>query len=149
MELKKKKDNISELYLASGDSRLSIPEFLSGISAGFPSPADDYVDKHLDLNEYLIRHPAATFYVRVTGDSMINAGIQSGDLLVVDRALEPAHNRIVLAVVMGEFTVKRLVKRDGAVFLVPENPAYEEIEIMPDMDFEVWGVVTNVIHEVK
>ena len=117
------------------------------LPAGFPSPADDFLDKRLDLNEYLIKHPAATFYVRVHGDSMVRAGIQSGDILVVDRSLEPQHRRVVVAFVDGEFTVKRLLKRDGGIVLAPENPAYPEISIKPGMEMEVWGVVTAVIHE--
>ncbi len=143
-----KKDNISEIYSALDTARIELPEYITRISAGFPSPADDYVDRKLDLNEFLIRHPAATFYVRVIGDSMKNAGINSGDLIIVDRAIEAANNRIVLAVVNGEFTVKRFVTRDKKVFLVPENPDYNEIIVTEDMQFEVWGVVTNVIHEV-
>jgi len=142
-------DGISEIYGLSVDKRIELPEYLSSINAGFPSPADDYVDKRLDLNELLIKHPASTFFVRVIGDSMINAGIYSGDLLVVDRAIEPTNNKIVLAVVDGEFTVKRYVIRKNKIFLVPENENYPEIEINEDMNFEVWGVVTNVIHEVK
>lgn len=125
-----------------------LPLFIARISAGFPSPADDFIDKNLDLNEHLIRHPAATFFVRVEGNSMINAGINSGDLLIVDRALEPADNKIVIAVLNGELTVKRIRKVGDRLFLQPENPAYKPIEVSTDAQFEVWGVVTNVIHSV-
>lgn len=104
------KGNISDIFIPVIDSKIELPEYLSKISAGFPSPANDYMDKKLDLNEYLIQHPAATFFVRVSGDSMVNAGINSGDLLVVDRALEVKNNSIVLAVVNGEFTLKRIKK---------------------------------------
>jgi DNA polymerase V len=144
-----KKGNISEIFMADTGTKLPLPEYLVKISAGFPSPADDYVDKKLDLNEYLIEHPAATFFVRVIGDSMQNAGMQSGDILIVDRALEAKSGDIVLAVIDGEFTVKRFVKLNDKLFLVPENPAYKEIEIKGNMQFEVWGVVTNVIHKVN
>ncbi len=149
MKKKRRGDNVDQIYLPESNGPMALPEVVSRISAGFPSPADDYIDKKLDLNEYLVRHPAATFFVRVIGDSMVNAGINSGDLIVVDRSLEPSHNRIVLAVVNGEFTVKRFALRKGKVFLVPENDNYPEIPVTEDTQFEVWGVVTSVIHEVK
>ncbi|MFH1379382.1 MAG: translesion error-prone DNA polymerase V autoproteolytic subunit [bacterium] len=126
-----------------------MPLVTAKISAGFPSPADDYIDKKIDLNEYLIKHPAATFFVRVVGDSMINAGIRSGDLLIVDRAIEPADNKIIIAVLDGELTVKRIHKRKNKLFLAAENPAFNPIEITSAMNFEVWGVVTYVIHSIK
>ncbi len=125
----------------------SMPLFMAKISAGFPSPADDYVDKKIDLNEHLIKHPAATFFIRVVGDSMINAGIHSGDILIVDRAIEPADNKIIIAVLDGELTVKRIRKKKDKLFLAPENPAFEPLEVTPAMNFEVWGVVTYVIHQ--
>jgi len=116
------------------------------IAAGFPSPAEDYIDKHLDLNEYLIKHPAATFFVRVEGDSMIKAGIHHGDILIVDRALEPAHKKIIVAVINGELTVKRMHKLKNTLYLTPENDTYETITVSEEMDFQVWGVVAHVIH---
>lgn len=122
------------------------PLFLSEVSAGFPSPADDYLDRQLDLNEHLIKNPAATFFVRVAGDSMIGAGISDNDILIVDRSLEPASNNIVIAVVNGELTVKRLVKKDGSWCLVAENPQYPDLEIDEETPLEVWGVVTYAIH---
>ncbi len=128
---------------------LRLPFFLSRMKAGFPSPADDYIEAKLDFNEYLVKHPAATFCVRVTGDSMKNAGINSGDILVVDRAVAPADNKIIVAILNGEFTVKRMAKNRNGLFLMPENPNYEPIEIKGEMDFEVWGVVTHVIHDIK
>ncbi|MCB9476796.1 MAG: translesion error-prone DNA polymerase V autoproteolytic subunit [Deltaproteobacteria bacterium] len=128
-------------------SDLPRPQFSSRVSAGFPSPADDYVEGELDLNRHLIKHPAATFFVRVSGDSMIGAGIHSGDLLVVDRAVEPTTGKIVVAIVDAEMTVKRLQKRDGRPFLMAENDAYAPIAITEDNDVEIWGVVTAVIHE--
>jgi len=127
---------------------VEIPLFLSGVSAGFPSPASDYVEKTLDLNEYLIKHPAATYFVHVKGDSMIDAGIHSGDLLIVDRSLTPSHNSIVIAMVNGEFTVKRLRKKNGRIYLMPDNPDFSPIEVSGDMQVEIWGVVTYVIHNV-
>lgn len=122
------------------------PLFLASVSAGFPSPAEDYIEGRLDLNRHLIKHPAATFFVRVAGDSMINAGIHPGDILVVDRALEPQDSNVVIAVIDGELTVKRISQRHGKLFLVPDNQAYEPLEIVETMEFEVWGVVTSVIH---
>ena len=122
------------------------PLFLASVSAGFPSPAEDYIEGRLDLNRHLIKHPAATFFVRVAGDSMIGAGIHPGDILVVDRALEPQDSNVVIAVVDGELTVKRISQRHGKLFLVPDNQAYQPLEILEEMEFEVWGVVTSVIH---
>jgi DNA polymerase V len=119
----------------------------STVSAGFPSPADDHIEQALDLNEHLIKHPAATFFVRADGDSMLGAGIHPGDLLIVDRALEAREGSVIIAVVDGEFTVKRFEKRGVTMFLLPENKAYEPIEIKEGMDFEVWGVVTNSVHK--
>lgn len=124
-----------------------LPLYLSPISAGFPSPAEDYVDKRLDLNEHLIRNPAATFFVRVEGDSMRDANIASGDILVVDRAVEARNDSIVVAALDGELMVKRLRKKDWRLFLVPDNPAYQPMEIQPEASFQVWGVVTYIIHK--
>jgi DNA polymerase V len=118
------------------------------VSAGYPSPADDYLDGALDLNQHLIKHPTATFFVRVAGASMLEAGIHSGDVLIVDRALTPSDGSVVIAVVNGELTVKRLVKRHGQLLLMPENHQYPPLAITETTAFEVWGVVTYVIHRV-
>tara|TARA_B100000242_G_C43023802_1_gene476637 strand:- start:1032 stop:1421 length:390 start_codon:yes stop_codon:yes gene_type:complete len=125
---------------------LNIPFYEGGVSAGFPSPAEDYMHSKLDLNDLLIDHPSATYYVRVNGDSMLGAGIQSGDLLVVDRSLEVVDNSIVVANINGEFTVKRIKKNKNKMFLVPENKKYKPIEVTEEMDFELFGVVAHVIH---
>lgn len=119
----------------------------SSVQAGFPSPADNHIENQLDLNELLIQHPAATFYVRVEGDSMLNAGIHSGDILVVDRSLNPSNGKIVIAILNGEFTVKRFLLKKNRVVLAAENPAYSDIPISENSDFQVWGVVTFVIHK--
>lgn len=125
------------------------PLFLNPVQAGFPSPAEDYLERKLDLNEHLVERPSATFFVRVEGDSMLGAGIHKGDILIVDRSLEPISGRIVIAFLNGEFTVKRL-KIDGEkISLLPENPKYPPMEIRPDSDFLVWGVVTYVIHDAR
>ena len=116
------------------------------INAGFPSPADDYIESRLDLNEYLVRHKEATFFLRVKGDSMTGANIHDGSLLIVDKAAEPKHGDIVVVVVDGELTVKRLYRRDGVVKLTAENAAFPEILIKPESELVVWGVVRHVVH---
>ena len=123
------------------------PLFAVPVKAGFPSPAEDYLEQNLDLNEHLIQHPAATFFVRVDGESMKGAGIHKDDILIVDRSLEPTNGKIVIAVINGEFTVKRIRLHQDKVFLEPENPQFSPIEINPNWDFQVWGVVTYVIHK--
>lgn len=129
------------------ENKIKIPLYSNKVSAGFPSPADDYIECKLDLNEYVIQHPAATFFVRASGDSMKDAGIHSGDMLVVDRSLEATHGKIVIAAINGELTVKRLSQRAGKIQLLPANANYPPIDITEEQDFIIWGVVTHVIHE--
>ena len=126
-----------------------LPLYTSEVCAGFPSPAEDHTDLSLDLNEYLIKHPSATFYIYAKGDSMINAGIYDGDLMIIDRSLEPNTNSIIIAVINGEFTVKRIRKNKDKLYLIPDNINYDTIEITSDMNFEIWGVVTHTIHKPK
>ena len=121
------------------------PLFVSSVSAGFPSPAESYIEGHLDLNRYLIKHPVATFYVRVSGDSMAGAGIQPGSILVVDRAVEADDGDIVIARIGDELCVKRLRVQRGRIWLMPENKKYQPIEVIESMDFEVWGRVMHAI----
>jgi len=128
------------------NKNLEIPLYQSKVIAGFPSPADDFIEKNLDLNEYLIKHPAATFFVRVEGNSMINAGIHHGDLLIVDRSLEPRDGKIVIAAVDGELTLKQIQKTGKKLFLLAQNPDFPRIEVLPDQEFLIWGVVIHVIH---
>lgn len=128
-------------------SGLSIPLFSSKVQAGFPSPADDYIETHLDLNKHLVKHPAATFFLKAFGDSMTGAGIVSGDLLVVDRSLEATHGKIVIAAINGELTVKRLLKSAGKIQLLAENNRFKAIEITGEEELVIWGVVTHVIHQ--
>jgi DNA polymerase V len=123
------------------------PLFEAGVPAGFPSPAGDYEEDKLDLNRHLIKNPAATYFVRASGDSMVGAGIHHGDLLVVDRSTEPKDKNVVIAALNGELTVKRIRIRKGKITLEAENRHYSAQEISGDMEFEVWGVVTNVIHQ--
>lgn len=128
---------------------LPLPLSICEVPAGFPSPADGYMDDALDLNELLVAHPAATFFVRVSGTSMVDAHIYPGDVLVVDRAKEVQHRDIVIAVLNGEFTVKRILKRGSQLLLAPENPRYAPIEVREGEEFQIWGVVTYVIHKAK
>lgn len=136
------------LFPAKAPSHISIPLFINKVPAGFPSPADDYVEKTLDLNELCIKQPAATFFVRVEGESMLGAGIHPNDVLVVDRSIEPVPGKIVVCALNGELTVKRLDCENGQWKLKAENPNYPDIEIHEEIDMVVWGVVTNVIHPV-
>jgi len=138
---------VVDIHQATINARQALPIFNHSIPAGFPSPADDYIEKQLDLNEFMIKHPSATFFVRVEGESMRDAGILSGDMLVVDRSLTPANGRIIVAILDGEFTVKRMVIEADQVYLAPENPDYSRIKIQPESLFQVWGVVTYVIHK--
>lgn len=125
----------------------NLPLFLSSVQAGFPSPAEGAIEGVLDLNKLMITHPAATFFVRASGDSMEEAAIHPGDILVVDRAQEAKSGKIIIAVINGEFTVKRLIKKENKVFLIPENKRYKPLEVTAEMDFQVWGVVSWVIHK--
>ncbi len=146
MNIKKQELKVQQILLPDQSTNVLLPLFLESVSAGFPSPADDYLESKLDLNKHIIKHPASTFFVRVTGDSMVNTGIYSGDILVVDRSLKPKDGNIVIAVVDGDLVVKKLAIVKNKIYLVPENPDYTEIEITSEMHFEVWGVVTTVIH---
>lgn len=129
------------------NTSLPLPYFEAPVRAGFPSPAGDYMEQRLDLNEHLIQHPAATFFIRVDGDSMKGAGIHAGDILIVDRSIEPTSGKIVIAVVSGEFTVKRIRLIGQEIWLEPENPNYPPMRIDPSWEFQIWGVVTYVIHK--
>ena len=141
--------DLLSLHCCERGAACPLPYFVSPVSAGFPSPADDAIEKSLDLNELLIRHPASSFFLRVEGSSMIGAGIEHGDLLLVDRAVEPTSGRIVIAVINGELTVKRLqYSRQGWPYLCPENPDYSPIAISEETDCHLWGVVINVIKTV-
>ena len=130
------------------DNLTPIPYLLSRISAGFPSPADDYIENNLSLSELLIRNHLSTFLMKTSGDSMMDVGINDGDILVVDRSIEPKNRDIVIAILEGNLTVKRLIfKTNGLVVLKSENIAYKDIKIPESTDLEIWGVVTSVIHQ--
>jgi len=132
-----------------GTSREALPLYLSPVVAGFPSPAEDYLDRKLDLHEHLVKNHAATFFLRACGDSMIKAGILDGDLLVVDRSLTPGNGSVVIAAVEGELTVKYLALKNGRAFLVPANDEYPDIDITEHEDAVLWGVVTYAIHKLN
>lgn len=125
---------------------INLPLFASKVPAGFPSPADDHLEASIDLNQQYIKHPSATFFVKVQGHSMIGAGIHNGDMLLVDRSLEAQSGSIVIAVVNGELTVKRLLLNEEEVWLWPENPEYPPVQIKEGMELHIWGVVAHVIH---
>ncbi len=137
---------VSAVYRPDQTTEYKLPLFLAPVSAGFPSPAEDYIEGNLDLNKDLIKNPAATFFVKVSGNSMIDASIHNGDILVVDRSLEPADRKVVIAVFNGELTVKRIKATGGRVVLISENKDYSPLQVEEEMNFEVSGVVTNVIH---
>ena len=136
-----------DLFSIIKKTQINTPVFLDKVSAGFPSPATDYMENKLDLNEYLIRHPAAPFIVKASGSSMVNADIYSGDLLVVDRSVTPKSNNIVIASIFGDLTVKKLKKKEKAFFLISANDEYPSIEVKEEMECFIWGVVTYIIHE--
>lgn len=142
-------DNSAAIYFpAKTPVSIALPLFTGKVSAGFPSPADDYVEKTLDLNDLLIQRPAATFFVRVQGESMLGAGIHPNDILIVDRLIEPVSGKIVICALDGELTVKRLKRENEHWKLKAENSAYTDIVIHEELDMVIWGVVTNVIHAV-
>lgn len=138
---------IKGIYRYDGKKKVLRPLIGMKIPAGFPSPAQDYVEDSLDLNEHLVPRPASTYFVRVEGDSMIDAGIFPDDILIVDRSLEANHNKVVIAVVDNELTVKKLKIKNGKYYLVPENTNYPSIEIEEWMDMVIWGIATYVIHK--
>jgi len=140
--------SVKAIYSVEEGKKQYRPLMSSKIAAGFPSPAQDYIEGKLDLNEHLIAHPASTFFVKVDGFSMQGAGILPDDILIVDRAIEANNNHIVIAIVDGELTVKRLKINGTDYFLMPENDEFQPIQIQEGMDFIIWGVVTFVIHKV-
>ncbi len=133
---------------ATSPNPVAIPLFSGKVAAGFPSPADDYIEKTLDLNDLLIQKPAATFFVRAEGESMLGAGIHPNDILIVDRSIDPVVGKIVICALNGELTVKRLNSIGDEIILGAENPAYPDIIVHKDIELVIWGVVTNVIHPV-
>jgi DNA polymerase V len=135
------------ILTSAQEDRSGSPLLLCPVAAGFPSPADDYLDGELNLHRLVVRNPNSTFFLRAVGDSMVDAGIYEGDLLVVDRAAKVSSGKIVIACVDGEFLIKRFIRRGKKIFLVPENPAFQETDITEREDAAVWGVVTYAIHK--
>ena len=125
----------------------TVPLYLSPVAAGWPSPAEDYIDQQINLHELVVRNPPSTFFLRASGDSMLGVGIHSGDLLVVDRSAEAAPGRVVIAALDGELLVKRLERRQGRLFLAPANKDYPAIEITQREYVHIWGVVSYVLHK--
>lgn len=148
MIVKEKYSNLIKVYHANFSIDIILPFVKSGISAGFPSPADDFLDGSIDLNKELIKHPSSTFYGRVKGNSMVDAGLSNGDLLVIDKSLEPKNGKIAVCYIDGEFTIKRIKISKDCVYLMPANPDYKPIKVTSENDFLIWGIVTNVIKSV-
>lgn len=148
MTLKLHNGSILDIFSADTETVLKLPFVDEGISAGFPSPALDFVDLSIDLNRHLIKNPSATFYGRVKGDSLKNAGISNGDLLVIDRSLDPTNGKIAVCFIDGEFTAKRIQISKKEILLIAENENYQPIRVTEDNNFLIWGIVTHVIKNV-
>lgn len=143
-----KKKNL-EIYKADTDTQLVLPIADGGIKAGFPSPAQDFMDLSIDLNKELVKHPSSTFYGRVSGDSMVDAGIYDGDILIIDKSLEPKDGDMAVCFIDGEFTIKYIKIEETVIWLVPANENYKPIKVTEDNDFLIWGIVTYSIKNVK
>ena len=142
-------EDVIEIYSAQVEIFLELPFVGGGISAGFPSPADDYLDAGMDLNEELIKNPSTTFYGRVKGLSMKDDGIFPNDILVVDKSLEPKNGDLAVCYIDGEFTLKRITKKKDCIYLMPANPEYKPVKVTAENNFIVWGVVTYVIKKTR
>ena len=138
---------IIDIFSADVSSSLALPYADQGIQAGFPSPAQDYINESIDLNREIIKHPAATFFGRVDGESMIEEGIEPGDILVIDRSLEPADDDLTVCCIDGDFTLKRIRLERDRVWLIPSNESFDPILVTPENRFEIWGVVTYTIKQ--
>lgn len=140
-----KKNQKLSFYKADYESKLRIPFVPDGVSAGFPSPAADFMENNIDLNKELSENPLATFYIKVKGNSMIDAGIEDKDVLIVDRSIEPQDNKIAICFIDGEFTVKRIKLQKDCLYLMPENSNYTPIKVTEENELIIWGIVTYVI----
>jgi DNA polymerase V len=143
-----KKEQKLTFFRPDFESEVQIPYITEGVSAGFPSPAADFMETNIDLNKELSENPLATFYIKVKGNSMIDAGINDKDVLVVDRSLEPQNNKIAICCIDGEFTVKRIQVEKDCLYLMPENPNYDPIKVTEENQLIIWGMVTYVIKKV-
>ncbi|WP_338410500.1 translesion error-prone DNA polymerase V autoproteolytic subunit [uncultured Flavobacterium sp.] len=137
--------NKIEFFIPDFENQIELPYISSGIKAGFPSPAADFDESKISLDTVLVKNKEATFYAKASGNSMIGAGIDDGDILVIDRSLEPQNNKVAICFIDGEFTVKRIRIKDKNVFLMPENINYKPIQISEENDLIIWGIVTYVI----
>lgn len=142
-------DDKIDIVPVSNATELSIPFIENTISAGFPSPAEDYLESGIDLNKELIHHPSTTFFGRVKGDSMSGAGILEGDILVIDKSIDAKDDDIAVCFIDGEFTLKRIKKDKNAVWLVPANDKYKPIKVTADNDFLIWGIVTSIVRKIR
>ena len=143
--LKKKK---IEIFIPESDEKMEMPYVSSGIKAGFPSPAADFDEVRISLDQIVVKNKAATFYAKASGNSMIGAGIEDGDVLVIDRSLEPVNNKIAVCFIDGEFTVKRIKIEKDSICLAPENDAFEPIQITESNQLLIWGIVTYVLKKI-
>lgn len=143
-----KKEQTLTFYRPDFESKIQIPLIKEGVSAGFPSPAADFMENSIDLNKALTKNPLATFYIKVKGNSMVDAGISDQDVLVVDRSLEPQNNKIAICFIDGEFTVKRIQVEKDCLYLMPENATYSPIKVTEENQLVIWGIVTYVIKKV-
>jgi DNA polymerase V len=135
-------------FIPNFDNKMEIPFYSSGIKAGFPSPAADFDETKISLDKELVKNKEATFYAKASGDSMTGAGIDNGDIMVIDRSLEPKNNKIAVCVIDGEFTVKRIKKEKESLYLMPENQSYNPIKITVENELIIWGIVTYVIKKI-
>lgn len=143
-----KKNQKLSFYKPDFESELRIPFIPDGVSAGFPSPAADFMENNIDLNKELSENPLATFYIKVKGNSMIDAGIENEDVLIVDRSIEPQDNKIAICYIDGEFTVKRIKLQKDFLYLMPENSNYTPIKVTEENELIIWGIVTYVIKKI-
>lgn len=139
------KTNLLEFFSAETELKLTIPIVDGGISAGFPSPAQDFLDLSIDLNKELIKNPSSTFYARVNGQSMEDMGIDSGDLVIIDKSLTPKNGKIAVCFLDGEFTMKKIKIEKNCCWLIPANKNFKPIKVTEDNDFVIWGIVLHVI----
>ena len=147
--MKKNKNKALHIYKVDVDSYIPLLYANEGIKAGFPSPAQDYISQVIDLNKELIKHPACTFYGRVSGDSMKDAGLTDGDILVIDKSIEPQTGDMAVCYIDGEFTIKYIRIESDVVWLIPANEAYKPIKVTPENEFMIWGIVTYSIKSHK
>lgn len=137
-----------QFFIPDLENQIELPYISSGIKAGFPSPAADFDESKISLDNVLVKNKEATFYAKASGNSMTGAGIDDGDILVIDRSIEPKNNKVSVCFIDGEFTVKRIKIEEEAVFLMPENPNYKPIKVAPENDLIIWGIVTYVIKSI-